>query len=340
VIVAAGAAVGRADPFLPNDPYYDPPTDEWYGPVLCLPEAWHYSLGDPSPGQARVTVAVLDTGVMADTPDLAGRLLAPLSTTGSLPLDGTANHHGTWVASVLAMGVNNGLGGAGVGNFNILPINVTRADGANFGTWVADGVCLAADQGAKVINVSQSVSDYGALNDAAIYARSKGALVFVAAGNSNDERPVADWSHLVFVSGTDALDQRWDDGSKGSSWGAYVDLAAPADEIFVADPTVLGGYGTHPGGTSFAAPLASGAAALLWTINPGLAPEDVLDLLYETAVDLGDPGKDPFFGWGRIDIGAAAARAAAPEPATLALVLFGFGVAVAVGRRRPPRGVR
>jgi len=330
LLVLAAAASAAAAPFVPNDPFYA--SHEWYGNVLGLPEAWSYSRG-----AADVILAVLDTGVMADTPDLAGRLLTPLSSTGVPPMDGTANHHGTWVASSVAMGVDNGIGGAGVGNFTILPITVTDAFGHNTSYDVAQGIRMAADAGARVINISLSTLTYGQLDDAAAYARSKGALTFVAAGNSNAYHPLTDYEYLIFVSGTDRDDHRWDDGTLGSSWGPYIDLAAPAVDILVADPhnaNLPSGYGTHYG-TSFASPLAAGAAALAWSIHPDLTPEQVLDLLTSTAVDLGEPGRDEVFGYGRIDVAAVAAGAYAmsPEPTTLALVAAGLAL-VTVGRRR------
>lgn len=329
IILTAGTAV-RAAPFVPNDTYYA--SHQWHGPVLGLPTAWGYSLGSSD-----VIVAILDTGVMADTPDLAGRVLPPLSATGSPPLNGTANHHGTWVASVVAMGVDNAMGGAGVGNFRLLPITVTSSDGRSSSSHIAEGIRMAADAGARVINISHSTLKYGLLDTAAAYARSLGALTFVAAGNSGDRNAMTGYDNLIFVSGTDGSDQRWDDGATGSSWGPYVDLSAPAVDILVADPDDLGlpsGYGIHRG-TSYAAPLAGGAAALAWSIWPVLTPDQVLGLLYDTAVDLGDPGWDEVFGHGRVDIGAVAAGAYAlsPEPATLALVLVGLVVAL-TGRRR------
>jgi subtilisin family serine protease len=335
LLLAGGAA--HASPFTPSDPYYA--SYEWYAPLMNLPSAWDLSLGS-----ANVIVAVLDTGVLADTPDLAGRLLPPLSATSSPPLDGTANHHGTWVASTVGMTINNGLGGAGVGNFTILPITVTDVFGHNTSSWIATGIRMAADAGARVINVSHSTLSYDLLNDAAAYARTKGALVFVAAGNSDAYNGMLGFDNLIFVSGTDRNDQRWHEvldatttppKTIGSTWGPYVDLSAPSDDILIADPTLApSGYGIIHG-TSFASPLAAGAAALAWSIDPDLTPEQVLNLLYDTAVDLGDPGRDDVYGYGRIDIGAVAAGAYAltPEPATLALLAGGLA-ALAGGRRR------
>ena len=76
-------------------------------------------------------MAVLDTGVNVDTPDLAGRILPAMAPSGVPILDGISNTHGTRMASTIAMGVNNDLGGAGVGNFSILPVTVTDAQGSN-----------------------------------------------------------------------------------------------------------------------------------------------------------------------------------------------------------------
>lgn len=324
------AAACRADVF-PSDPYYAP--YQWYGPVIGLSAAWSISTGSPS-----VTVAVLDSGVMADTPDLAGpRLLAPLAASGTEPLDGTDSHHGTWVASVVGMGVNNGIGGAGVGNFRILPVTVTDTAGTSQPEWIAAGIRVAADNGARVINISRKALPYDLLDEAAAYARSKGALTFVAAGNSNRRWNHAGYDNLIFVAGTDANDQRWSEGTEGSTYGPFVDLSAPADNIVVADPTLENGYGLGHG-TSFAAPLAAGAAALLWSIDPSLTPDEVLNILYKTADDLGTPGWDEVYGWGRLDIGAAAERAyemsLAPEPGTLLLLAAGLAAPLARRLRR------
>jgi len=323
------AAASRADVF-PNDQYYAP--YQWYGPVIGLPTAWSISTGSPG-----VTVAILDTGVMASTPDLAGpRLLDPLSATGTEPLDGTDNHHGTWVASVAGMGVNNRIGGAGVGNFSILPVTVTDADGLNSYADIATGIKMAANAGARVINISQATLKYGPLDDAAAYARSKGALVFVAAGNSGTRKEMpAEYENLIFVSGTDRDDGLW----SGSTYGSFVDLSAPADDILVADPTFESGYGLGDG-TSFAAPLAAGAAALVWSINPSLTPDEVQNILYTTADDLGTLGRDEVYGWGRINIGHAAERAyemtLTPEPGTLLLLAAGLAAPLARRLRRRP----
>ncbi|HEX2972854.1 MAG TPA: S8 family serine peptidase [Tepidisphaeraceae bacterium] len=313
--IAVLAASVKAEPFIPNDPYFP---ISWHASQVGLPEAWSYSRGSSD-----VIVAVLDTGTIATEPELQGRVLPTLSVLDDAYSDERANRHGTWVASVLGMGINNGIGGVGVGQFSILPIK-TVSGNATTPEWIAEGIRLAADNGAKVINVSLQSLTYGQLDQAAAYARSKGALTFVAAGNSNSFNPMTGFNNLIFVSGTDEQDQRWvTSANVGSSWGPYVDLSAPAVDMLVADSIDpnLNGYGLIDG-TSFAAPLAAGAAALAWSINPELTPDQVQSMLYTTAVDLGDPGWDQLYGWGRIDIGAVAAAAAAtvPEPGSLMIV--------------------
>src|SRR4051812_15234979 len=97
---------GRAD-VIPNDPYYS--TNQWALQTMHVPAAWDYSMGDPS-----VTIAVLDTGIIFNTPELQGRFLTPLNgMTSGFPEASATNPHGTWVASTIAMPINNLIGGAG-----------------------------------------------------------------------------------------------------------------------------------------------------------------------------------------------------------------------------------
>ncbi|HEV8291760.1 MAG TPA: S8 family serine peptidase, partial [Tepidisphaeraceae bacterium] len=109
--------------------------------------------------------------------------------------------------------------------------------------------------------------------------------------------------------------------NSGSSWGPFVDLSAPADDILLADPTFASGYGLGDG-TSFASPLAAGAAAMAWSINPALSVDEVKSILFSTAVDLGESGWDEVYGWGRIDVGAVAraANASVPEPGWISAI--------------------
>ena len=250
---AAGSAWADFPTDPPNDPYYQ--QYQWALQAIDLPAAWQYTTGSPS-----VTIAILDTGVVSTTPDLQARLLAPISATGVAPFSDTqltnvtVLQHGTYVASVAAMGVNNGIGGAGVGNFSILPVTITNQFSTNLSSWIANGIEMAAAGGAKIINVSSSTSDYNAVNTAAADVAGQ-ALVFMAAGNTDGLVNMSQFSNLIFVSGTDQNNQRWNDGqtgnTHGSSFGPYIDLAAPAaNPILVADPGSPSGYGVGDGTSS------------------------------------------------------------------------------------------
>ena len=336
----AAAPLSAQSTLIPNDTYYA--QYQWYSPVIGEPQAWAISTGSSS-----VTVAVLDDGVVSYTPDLAGRILPALSAVSGQPvftdawltntsLNGGLNCHGTWVASAAAMTVNNGMGGAGVGDFSILPIRIADDNLNAQDASIANGIRMAADNGAKVINISYYASDYSQLDAAAAYAKSKGALTFIAAGNTDAYRSIPAYSNLIFVSGTQENGQRWSEGGGvGSSYGPFVDIAAPASDILLADPTTIHGYGLDSG-TSFATPLVAGAAALAWSIDPLLTPDQVEQMLYNTAVnpDNPNPGSstpywDQIYGWGVLNVGAvaeAAYLASVPEPAAwLLLVSAGIG---------------
>ena len=327
LIVLLGASTASyAGALVPGDPLY---SSDWWQAAIGLPSAW-----DVTTGSADQTVAILDAGVMADTPDLQGRVLSPIAAAGLTPLDGSAYRHGTWAASLAAGGVRNGIGSAGVGNFSILPVTVTDSNDVATLASVAAGIRAAADAGARVINVSMTASSYVTLNQAAAYARTKGALVFMPSGNSNDRETITGASSIIFVSGTQEDGTRWDDGSgqPGSTWGPLVDLAAPAKDILVAD-----GPDGYPllEGTSFSSAIAAGAAALVWSANPNLTADQVQNILYDTATDLGTAGWDEVYGNGLLNMGAAVSEAqamAAREPATLALM--GLGLAAFALRRR------
>lgn len=339
-----------------NDFYY---SRQWYSEKLNLPQVWATNTGSPS-----VTVAILDDGVISTTPDLAGRILPALSAVpnqapftdswlSSVNMVGNTDEyslrrHGTWVASVAAMGVNNEIGGAGVGNFSILPIRITDTNISSSETWIAKGIRMAADNGAKVINVSYLANDYATLDSAAAYARSKGALTVIAAGNTNGVRYIDEFSNLIFVGGTGPNDQRWvdpNDPSLGSSYGSFIDITAPAGGfdgamnkgILLADPTLPNGYGLNSG-TSFAAPLVAGAAAMAWSINPNLTPYQVEQMLYSSAVNMGTLGAastSTAFGRGRLNIYAVeqAALATVPEPAMI-VMLASAGIAFFLWRKK------
>ncbi len=282
------------------------------------PQALHLAAAQRVSNGAGVRVAVLDTGVDLNHPALAGHLLPGFdfvdfdtdpSEGGSAAQAGFG--HGTHVAGLVAM-VAPGA--------QIMPLRVLDADGVGNAWVLAEAMLYAADpdgnpatdDGAQVINLSlgslsrtrifdtiaQIVSCAPAVSDDAIGDRSdpgyaddalrcehgRGAVVVAAAGNdasgSLREYPAAEGAHgLVSVAASNAGKRL----AGFSNFGPWIDLAAPGDGITSAFPG--GGYATWAG-TSMAAPLAAGAAALLRAQNPGLAPKDVVQQLKRTSAVL------------------------------------------------------
>lgn len=284
--------------FTPDDPRYDL---QWHHGTVDTVKAW---------GRARAlgqVVAILDSGVDLDHPDLAGAVLP-----GWDFWDGDADPsdvfgHGTRVAGVAAALTHNGEGVAGMAwGAAILPVRVAGADGWA-STWsIAQGLAYAADQGARVANLSfGQLAGSQTVLDAAQAAVERGVVVVASAGNCGCTESWPDTPWLLSVGATQSSDGL----TSYSSRGDYVDVAAPGHGIQTT--SAGGGYG-NASGTSFSTPLVAGLVALLHAAEPDLTPSQVEDRLAATALDLGAAGWDPSFGHGRVDAGAA--LAAAPKP--------------------------
>ena len=270
-----------------------------------------------------VVVAVIDTGVDASHPDLAGQVLAGDDlVAGTTGVSSDPNGHGTHVAGTIAALTGNGVGVASVApGVKILPVRVLDANGSGYMSDAATGIIWAADHGANVINMSLgSSAQVTAVTNAISYARSKGVTVVAAAGNERTSGspisyPAAD-PGVIAVAATDANDKV----AYYSNQGSYVDVAAPGSAILSTYPVAKGSYITMQG-TSMASPHAAAEAALLKAYNPALTPDQIEKAMETTAVDLGTTGKDTDYGYGRIDAAAALATVtpgATTAPATSA----------------------
>ncbi|MFJ9559154.1 type VII secretion-associated serine protease mycosin [Streptomyces fuscichromogenes] len=283
---------------------------------------WRQSQG------AGVTVAVVDTGVNARHPDLAGRVLPGTDVTGQATdgrVDVSADSHGTSVAGVIAGSGGAGKGMAGLApRATVLPVRVS-ADNAADPLALARGIVYAADHGASVINISMVTTDPDPqIRDAVAYARRHDAVVVAAAGNNGRAgNPVgypAAFPGVLAVSGTTRDGGFWSSGESGS----YVALAAPAVDIFSTRNS--GGYLTKDG-TSYSAPYVSAAAALLRAAYPAESAGQIIARLIGTAdrpgggSDTGS-GRDDRFGYGIVDplkaLGAPAPAAGADPLLTAA----------------------
>lgn len=280
-----------------TDPAYG---SSWALPKIKAPIAWDSSNG------SGVTIAILDTGIDSAHPDLAPNLVPGWNVYDNNSNTADIHGHGTWVAGVAAMAANNANGSAGVAwGSKIMPVRIADANAYAYWSTVAQGIYWAADHGAKVVNVSYNgVSGSSTVQSAAQYLRSKGGVVVVAAGNSGGLESIAANDSLLTVAATDQNDVR----ASFSSYGAYVDLAAPGVSVYT---TAIGGGYSKASGTSFASPVVAATAALMLSANSNLTPADVDRILKTTALDLGTAGYDPYYGTGRVEAAGAVAEAEA-----------------------------
>ena len=288
--------------FVPNDPYLG---SEYHVAKVGAPNAWNTTQG------AGVIIGILDSGVDTSHPDLMPNLLPGFNFVDNNTNTSDVCGHGTAVAGTAAAVSNNGIGVAGIaGQAKILPIRIAFFDAtANscyaYLSTVVSGINYAADNGARVVNVSYSgIINSPAVQNAANYAKSKGALVFVSAGNNGIDEGFAPTTTMIPVSATDGNDVK----TSWSSYGNFVALAAPGAGIWT---TSRGGIYQAWNGTSFASPLAAGVAALVMSANRNLDNLAIESTLYASAVDLGPAGRDTYYGYGRVDAAAAVASAVA-----------------------------
>jgi thermitase len=250
-----------------------------------------------------VTIAVLDSGVNVNHPDLKDRIVPGYNLYNNNTDVTDVCGHGTAVAGTAAATTNNATGVAGVaGASSIMPLRIAYSDStgchAYFST-IASGITYAADHGARIANVSYTgIAGSSAVLSAARYMNGKGGLVFVSAGNNNIDENVTPDPALVIVSATDANDAK----ASFSSWGSFVTMSAPGTYIWTTNNAL--GY-SQWNGTSFSAPVTAGVAALMMAARPDLGGDRIASLMYSTAVDLGAAGRDPVFGYGRVDAAAA-----------------------------------
>ncbi len=285
-----------------TDPYIG---SEWHLAKINAISAWDSTQG------AGVTIAILDSGVDASHADLAPNLVPGYNTYENNTDTSDACGHGTAVAGSAAARSDNGTGVAAVaGQARIMPIRVAYYDAAAGGCYayasaIASGITWAADHGARVANVSYGpVAGVATVQNAAQYMKSKGGLVFVSAGNNGVDENITPTSTMITVSATDAGDAR----AGWSSYGSFVTIAAPGAGIWTT--SAGNGYGAWSG-TSFASPVAAGVAALMMAAAPSLDGSVIEQALFASSVDLGAAGRDPLFGYGRVDADAAVKAALA-----------------------------
>lgn len=278
-----------------SDPSF---SKSWALQKIQTPSAWDTTSG------SGIIIAVLDTGVETSHPDLAANMVPGWNFFDNNSNTSDPNGHGTAVAGAAAAVANNGAGSAGAAwGAKIMPVRIASPDAWAYWSTVAQGVYWAADNGAKVVNISYNgVSGSSTVQAAAQYLRNKGGVAIVAAGNSGGLENIAANDALLSVSATNESDVR----TSFSSYGAYVDVSAPGINIYT--PYRGGGY-INAWGTSFSSPIVAATAALMMSANSRLGPADIDRILKSTSADLGVAGFDQYYGYGRVDASRAVAAA-------------------------------
>ena len=331
--------------FVPTDPLA---ARQWYADRIRAYNAW-----PRLPILPRVLVAVIDSGIDADHPELEDRVAAGQSFVKS-PWWWDSNGHGTFVAGQIAAEVNNGQGIAGLAPpADLLIAKVVRSDGTISPEAEARAIRWAVDNGADVINLSfggmrdpydSGRDTYSALEAAAVeYAVKHGVLVVAAVGNG-DKAPHAPWEYanypaaLPHVIGVSAISRDGTVPDFSNRDQVFNDIAAPGEDIFSTLPRaltadrvgcVLQGYSEcgptefrRGEGTSFAAPQVTAAAAVLLGVRPQMRPDQIAAVLGRSADDATPsrgckrcaPGRDEFTGWGVLDVTAAVGSLVLPDP--------------------------
>ena len=280
---------------VPNDPYF---ANQWGMAKVQGPEAW-----DISHGSASAKIAILDTGIDKDHEDLAAKTVARVNFTGTVS-DDDLYGHGTHVAGIASALTNNAKGVAGLGyEASLMSVKVLDDSGSGYYSWIANGISWAADNGARVINLSLGGSSGSTtLENAVDYAWSKGVVLACAAGNSgNPSRTYpAYYTNCIATAATDSNDQK----ASWSSYGSWVDVAAPGVNIYSTFPNHPYEIGKilnydYGSGTSMATPHVAGLAGLLFGYNLGLTNNQVRSAIETYADDI--VGTGTYWSQGRIN---------------------------------------
>jgi len=295
---------------LPDDPYY---TYQWALPIIEAPEAW-----DIATRGEDVSVAIVDSGVDLDHPDLADQVGPGYDFVNddSDPRDDYG--HGTHCAGITAANANNGIGIAGLSrDTKIMAVKVLGQWG--WGTWddIAQGINYAADNDARIISLSLGgYTPSSTLEDAVNYAYAQGCLLVAAAGNDDLNTPFypAAYPNVMAVAATNSDDLKaW-----YSNFGSHIEVSAPGGETFFLHdargvlstmPTywvTLNNYGYSTDydflqGTSMACPYVAGLGGCILSRNPYLRNDQVREYITDYVDDLGSPGRDQYYGYGRIN---------------------------------------
>ena len=284
-----------------------------HGADINAPEAWNKEVGEES-----IVIAIVDSGIDYNHPDLKDKVISKGRDFVNGDYDAMDDFiHGTFVAGIAAADTNNSLGIAGVSwKSKLLPVKVLDKENKGYWSWIAEGTIWAANQGAKVINLSIAGEFSRTMEEAINYVYNKGCVVVAAAGNKGKavSYPAA-FDKVLAVAATNYNDERVSfsntEGTWASNYGPEIDVAAPGFLVLGCVPVWWANQKgwTRPygywSGTSLAAPHVAGMAALILSHKPWLTNSQVMDIIRLCTDDVNKnvhPGKDNFLGYGRINM--------------------------------------
>jgi thermitase len=286
---------------IPNDTNYG---SQWNLPVIQAPAGW-----DVTQGSASTTIAVIDTGMQLNHPDLSAKYVGGYDFVNSDNNPTDDNGHGTETAGIIAAVSNNSIGVAGVNwNAKIMALKVLDSTGSGYESDLIAAINYAVTNGANIINMSLGSTGYTqALQTAVTNAYNAGVVLIAASGNT----PYCTVSGTVGVNYPAALNGVIAVGSSSSTdvvssfscSGPQVAVVAPGENIY---STKMGStYGNAGSGTSFSTPQVAGLASLILSKYPGVSPSFVENMIISGATKVSGMGSNNFtnyYGYGRIDI--------------------------------------
>jgi len=276
--------------FVPNDP-------EWplqWGPAKINADyAWNTTIGNTS-----VLVAVIDTGIDWDHPDLAANYVAlgyDWVNNDTDPMDDCG--HGTHCAGIIAAVTNNNKGIAGLAQVQIMGEKGLNRFGEGYEDDLAGAIIHATEQGADIISMSWGEYFHSELiYEALKYAYDSGVLLVAAAGNEATNRKFYPAAYKEVIAVT-AISQN-DSPAPFTNYGDWIEVAAPGANIY---STNWDDSYASKSGTSMSAAHVSGVAALIWSQFSNVSRDQVRAQLRYTPDDLGNPSFDVYYGYGRIN---------------------------------------
>ncbi|NWG10726.1 S8 family serine peptidase [Candidatus Bathyarchaeota archaeon] len=275
--------------FVPNDPQW---SQQWGPKKIEADYAWNATVGSSS-----VLVAIIDTGIDYMHPDLAYNYAPGGYDWVNYDDDPMDDHgHGTHCAGIVAAVINNGIGITGIAQVSVMAEKCLNDQGFGDDADCAQAIIHAVDQSAKILSCSWGGSSSSVIHDAIKYAYSHGVIVLAAAGNTANsyEHYPAAFDEVVAVTATDSNDSPAD----FTTFGEWVEVSAPGVAIL---STIPGGVYLYASGTSMSCPHVAGVAALILSRFPDLTINLLRQAILYATDDLGCPGFDIYYGYGRIN---------------------------------------